>query len=335
MKAIRGATTVESDTPECIREEVKRLLLEIKSQNALNIDDIICIMFSTTADIHSFYPAKAAREAGFENCALYSSVEPDISGALKLCIRVMVLCESCSQVKHIYLNGAKKLRGDLTEKITIALDGPAGSGKSTLAKALARDYNILYLDTGAMYRAAALQCLREGIDPEDGEIVEKLLEQTDISVDYVNGEQVTMLNGENVNGEIRTNAVSMAASAVSAHKYVRQKMVELQRQIAQKTSCVLDGRDIGTNVLPDAKFKFYIDASAEIRAERRFKESQLKKFNESYEDILKDIIKRDEQDKTREFAPLCKADDAVVVDTSNMTAEEVLQTIKNKIQEKI
>lgn len=335
MKAIRGATTIESDTPECIRAEVKRLLLEIEQVNALTAEDIICIMFSTTDDIHSFYPAKAAREAGFESCALYSSVEPDIGGALTLCIRVMLLCENVESVKHVYLNGAKKLRGDLTEKLNIALDGPAGSGKSTLAKALAKDYNILYLDTGAMYRAVALQCLKSGIDPENVAEVEKMLQNTVIDVKYIKGEQVTLLNGENVNGEIRTNAVSMAASVVSSHKCVRVKMVELQRAIAKNISCVLDGRDIGTNVLPDAKFKFYIDAAAEVRAERRYKENQAKGLSDSYDEILRDIIKRDNQDKSREFAPLCKAADAIAVDTSNMTAEEVLQFIKNKIQEKI
>lgn len=335
MKAIRGATTIEKDSPECIRAEVKRLLLEIERVNALTAEDIICIMFSTTDDIHSFYPAKAAREAGFERCALYSSVEPEIVGALKLCIRVMLLCENVESVKHVYLNGAKKLRGDLTEKLNIALDGPAGSGKSTLAKALAKDYNILYLDTGAMYRAVALQCLKSSVEPTNGDEVKKMLTDTDIDVKYINGEQVTLLNGLNVNGEIRTNAVSMAASAVSAHKCVRVKMVELQRAIAKNTSCVLDGRDIGTNVLPDAKFKFYIDASAEVRAERRFKENQTKGLAGSYSEILNDIVKRDSQDKSREFAPLCVAADAVVVDTSNMSAGEVLQFIKNKIQEKI
>lgn len=335
MKAIRGATTIESDTPECIRAEVKKLLSEIERVNALTAEDIICIMFSTTNDIHSFYPAKAAREAGFESCALYSSVEPDISGALRMCIRVMLLCENVESVKYVYLNGAKKLRGDLTENLNIALDGPAGSGKSTLAKALAKDYNILYLDTGAMYRAIALQCLKSGIAPDNAEQVEKLLKNTAVDVKYENGEQITLLNGENVNGEIRTNAVSMAASSVSSHKCVRVKMVELQRQIAKNTSCVLDGRDIGTNVLPDAKFKFYIDASAEVRAERRYKENQSKGLKESYNEILSDIIKRDNQDKSREFAPLCKADDAVIVDTSDMTTEEVLHFIKNKIQEKI
>ncbi len=335
MKAIRGATTIESDTPECIREEVKRLLLEIERVNGLAAKDIICIMFSTTDDIHSFYPAKAARESGFESCALYSSVEPEIGGALKMCIRVMLLCENVENIKYVYLNGAKKLRGDLTENLNIALDGPAGSGKSTLAKALAKDYNILYLDTGAMYRAVALQCIKLNIKPDNAEQVEKTFKNMTIDVKYIGGEQVTLLNGENVNGEIRTNAVSMAASSVSAHKCVRVKMVELQRQIAKNTSCVLDGRDIGTNVLPDAKFKFYIDASAEVRAERRYKENLAKGLSGSYDEILSDIIKRDNQDKSREFAPLCKAVDAVVVDTSDMTAEEVLHFIKNKIQEKI
>jgi len=148
MIAIRGAITVNEDCVEQIKEAVNQMLSEIVSKNGLKQDDIICIMLSNTADIKSYYPAKAAREIGFSNCALYSSLEPEIDGSLKLCIRVMLLVEKQIKPVHVYLKGAKSLRKDITSKLNIALDGPAGSGKSTVAKILAKDFDILYLDIG-------------------------------------------------------------------------------------------------------------------------------------------------------------------------------------------
>ena len=159
MKAIRGATTVNVDCAEEIKESVKELLGEIKALNKLKNEEIICIMFSNTADIKSYYPAKAARECGFVNCALFSSLEPEIDGALKMCIRVMLLIEKDILPKHIYLNEAINLRKDISQLLNIAIDGPAGSGKSTVARAIAKKLNILCLDTGAMYRACALKCV--------------------------------------------------------------------------------------------------------------------------------------------------------------------------------
>ncbi len=335
MIAIRGATTVESDTPEQIKKNVKELLVKIKESNCLSFEDIICIMFSNTSDIRSFYPAKAAREAGFFSSALYSSLEPDIEGSLKKCIRVMLLADSNMPPKHVYLNGAVNLRRDIVKKLNVAIDGPAGSGKSTISKIIASKFDILHLDTGAMYRACAVACLRSGTDYKDEEKVKALLLNTDISVKYENGRQVTLLNGEEINEELRSPDVSMVASTVSAHKFVREKMVDLQRKIAEECPCVLDGRDIGTNVLPRAEHKFFLTASPEVRADRRSKENAEKGFNQPYDEVLREIKLRDEQDKNRKIAPLVKADDAIEVDTSDMTIEAVVDFIAKSIQEKI
>ncbi len=335
MKAIRGATTLAEDTPHEVRSKVKELLDEIVNVNGIKSDDLICVMFSSTGDIRSFYPAKAAREAGYSSCALYSSLEPDIMGSMPLCIRVMALAEINRAAKHVYLHGARSLRKDITEIINIALDGPAGSGKSTVSKLVAEKLDILSLDTGAMYRAAALKCIREGVDYAEKNQVERVIENINLRVTYSGGKQLTLLDGEDVSGQIRTPQVSMLSSYVSAYPFVRAKMVELQRKIAAEVSCVLDGRDIGTNVLPDCPYKFFLTAAPEIRARRRYDEDKLKGSDQTFEEILKEINERDKQDKNRAFAPLKCADDAIVIDTSDMTAEEVAQTICKKVQEKI
>lgn len=335
MKAIRGATTVNSDTADEIKSSVKELLGEINEQNGLKAEEIICILFSNTEDIRSFYPAKAAREAGYFSAPLYSSLEPDIEGSLKNCIRVLVFADIDRPPKHIYLKGAKILRKDIANVINIAIDGPAGSGKSTISHIIAKKLDILCLDTGAMYRACALACVYKKVDAENENAVEKLLEHIDLSVKYLEGEQRTLLGGKDVSDKIRTPEISMLASKVSALKCVREKMVDLQREIAKNTSCILDGRDIGTNVLPDAKFKFYLDASPEIRAKRRYAENIQKGYEASYEKVLADVILRDKQDVMRKIAPLKRADDAVFIDTTDMTVEEVVNFILNKIQEKI
>ena len=337
MQVIRGATTIERDCAEEIFASVKTLLDEIFSQNALLKEEIRCFVFSLTSDIHSFHPAKAARECGYDYAPLFACVEPDIDGGLPLCIRVMIFTELSfgKAVKHVYQKGAKTLRKDLSEIMNIALDGPAGSGKSTVAKALAKEYNILYLDTGAMYRACGLKAIRLGIDPQDKESVEKLLQTLDVQVEYKEGSQHTILDGEDVSTEIRQNAVSMAASHISAHRAVREKMVELQRKIAKSMSCVLDGRDIGTAVLPDANFKFFVTADSKVRAQRRYKELLGRGQTVDFDALHAEIQQRDKQDSEREFSPLRQAADAVLVDTSDMTAEEVVAYIKSIIQKKI
>ncbi len=335
MTVIRGATTIAQDDKEEIRKAVGELLEQIESRNGLARSEVMSIVFSSTSDIHSYYPAKAAREAGFESCSLFSAQEPEIDGGLKLCIRAMLFVEKNLTPTHVYLRGAKSLRKDIAQKINIAIDGPAGSGKSTIAKRLAEDLHILYLDTGAMYRACALKALDAGIDVESEEQICDMLRGLSLNIEYENGAQKTVLDGKDVSEEIRRPRVSMAASTVSKYRSVRLKMVEKQREIAQKMSCVLDGRDIGTFVLPEADFKFYLTASPEVRAKRRYDELVAKGYSVDFDALREEIVRRDEQDMNREIAPLKQADDAVLVDTSDLTVEEVLKTVKRKMQERI
>ena len=337
MTIIRGATTIEQDNKEQISDSVKELLDEIFSVNGLKKEEIRGFLFSLTTDIHSYHPAKAARECGYDYAPLFACIEPDIHGALPLCIRLMLFTELTDNrtVQHIYQKRAKALRKDISEILNIALDGPAGSGKSTIAKALARDYNILYLDTGAMYRACGLKALRLGIDPKDGVAVEKMLPALDVKVEYKEGTQHTILDGEDVSLAIRENAVSMAASSISAHPCVRMKMVELQREIARGTSCVLDGRDIGSTVLPNAKYKFFITADSKVRAMRRYKELSARGEVVDFDKLHAEILARDKQDSEREFSPLVCAKDAVVIDTSDMDIQAVVNAVKAVIQSTI
>lgn len=337
MTIIRGATTIEKDCKEEVSSAVKELLEEIFACNHLKKEEVKGFLFSLTTDIHSYHPAKAARECGYDFAPLFAAVEPEIDNGLNLCIRLMLFTELLDDrlSKHVYQRRAKALRKDITEIMNIALDGPAGSGKSTIAKVLAKDYNILYLDTGAMYRACGLKALRLGVDPKDGVGVEKILPVLDVKVEYRDGKQHTLLDGEDVSLAIRENAVSMAASDISAHPCVRIKMVEMQREIARGMSCVLDGRDIGSKVLPDAKFKFFITADSKVRAQRRYKELMARGEQVDFDALHQEIILRDKQDSERAFSPLVCAADAVVVDTSDMSVEEVVALIKGTIQSKI
>lgn len=332
MTIIRGATTIDIDCKEEISTAVQELLDEIFSVNNLKKDEVKGFLFSLTTDIHSYHPAKAARECGYDFAPLFAAIEPEIQGALPLCIRLMLFTEKEGAARHVYQKGAKVLRKDISEILNIALDGPAGSGKSTIAKIIAKDYNILYLDTGAMYRACGLKALQSGVDLKDEKAVEEMLSSLNLKVEYRDGKQCTILDGEDVSSAIRENAVSMAASNISAHACVRKKMVEMQREIAKGMSCVLDGRDIGSVVLPDAKYKFFITADSRVRAQRRFDELSARGENVDFEKLHTEIVARDKQDSEREFAPLCCAEDAVVVDTSSMSVEEVVAKIKGTIQ---
>lgn len=213
------------------------------------------------------------------------------------------------------------------QRLNIAIDGPAGAGKSTVAKAVAARLGIRYLDTGAMYRAMALLMIRNGVDLSDTERIISLAETADISIAYEKGEQVVLLNGENVNAFLRTEAVGNAASAVSAIGAVRKKLVQLQQQLAAKSDCIMDGRDIGTCVLPDASCKIYLTASSAVRAKRRFDELTAKGEECDYDKILADIEARDYRDMHREISPLKQAPDAILVDSSDMTVEEVVDRI--------
>ncbi len=209
----------------------------------------------------------------------------------------------------------------------IAIDGPAGAGKSTIARAVAKRMGILYVDTGAMYRAMALFMLREGVDPGDESRIDDKCREADITIRYEGDEQVVYLNGENVNPYLRTEEVGNMASATSARPKVREKMVELQHTLAAQSDCVMDGRDIGTCVLPDAQVKIYLTASSAVRARRRFDELEKKGQPCDLETIRKDIEERDYRDMHREHSPLCRAKDAILVDSSDMTIEEVIAHI--------
>ena len=215
----------------------------------------------------------------------------------------------------------------------IALDGPSGSGKSTLAKAISKKLNILYLDTGAMYRACGLKAKKLGISTKDEQAVSTFINDIDIKIAYKDGAQVTMLDGEDVSLKIRENDISMLASNISALKCVREKLVALQREIAKEQSCVLDGRDIGTNVLPFAKYKFFITASTKERTKRRYKELKEKGMEVDFDTLYKEIETRDYNDSHREFAPLRQADDAILVDTTSMNIEEVINFVLSYVKE--
>ncbi len=216
-------------------------------------------------------------------------------------------------------------------RINIAIDGPAGAGKSTIAKAVAKALGIYYLDTGAMYRAVAYAAVKEGADIGDQKQVEELIGKVDLRTEYDNGDQVVLLAGENVMPYIRTPEISKAASDISAYPCVRLKLAAMQREVAQKYDVVLDGRDIGTFVLPDASYKFFLTGDAEVRARRRCLELEEKGIKRAFDNVLSEMIKRDANDSARSFAPLKKADDAVLIDTTNMNADEVLEAVLQRI----
>ena len=218
--------------------------------------------------------------------------------------------------------------------INIAIDGPAGAGKSTIAKKVAKSRGYIYVDTGAMYRAMALYLIRENVAATDTAGIESACENADISIEYVNGEQVVLLNGENVNAFLRTEEVGNMASASSVNGKVRAKLQELQQKLAATTDVVMDGRDIGTAVLPNADVKIFLTASSLVRAERRYKELIAKGEEADIKKIEADIIERDHRDMTRELNPLTQAVDAVLVDSSYMTIDEVVACIDGIINEK-
>lgn len=209
----------------------------------------------------------------------------------------------------------------------IAIDGPSGAGKSTIAKAVATRLGIDYIDTGAMYRAVGLKMLNHNMPMEESQALRRLLENTDI--DFSRGNII--LDGQTVNDQIRTPEVSMAASACSALGMVRSKLVELQRRMGERKSVIMDGRDIGTNVLPDAEYKFFLTASTEERARRRWKELLARGEKISFEKVLKDIEMRDYNDSTRELNPLRRAEDAVEIDSTSMSVEDVVKDICDRI----
>lgn len=216
----------------------------------------------------------------------------------------------------------------------IAIDGPAGAGKSTIARKVAAELGFVYVDTGAMYRAMAYYFLQHGISSEDQQAVEAACPDIRVTIEYQDGEQQVLLNGENVNAYIRTEQVSLMTSKVSQYPKVREKLVSLQKQLAAEQNVIMDGRDIGTCVLPDADAKIYLTASVRERATRRYKEQIEKGMQADLSEIEADIEKRDYQDMHREVSPLCQAEDAVLVDSSDMTIGEVVEEIIRIFEEK-
>ena len=219
--------------------------------------------------------------------------------------------------------------------VSVAIDGPSGAGKSTLARRLAAELGYIYVDTGAMFRTIGLYALRAGKDPKDNEAVNALLPEISLKFAFIGGEQHIYLNGEDVSTAIRTEEVGMAASAVGANPEVRAFLLGMQRDMAKTQDVLMDGRDIGTVVLPDATVKIFLTASPEARATRRWKEYQQKGVEVSYEEVLADVRQRDYQDTHRAAAPLRQADDAQLLDTSEMNFEQSLEAMKKMIVEKV
>ena len=216
----------------------------------------------------------------------------------------------------------------------IALDGPAGAGKSTIAKIIAKRLGLPYLDTGAMYRAMALCAFSEGVSLTDAEKVDELLNRTDIRVAYLDDGQHVFVNGTDVTGRLREEEIGKGASLISKLRCVRDKLAGMQRDIAHETHAVLDGREIGTFVIPETPYKFYVTATAEERALRRVRQLEEKGENPDYQLILKDIEARDYQDSHRDYAPLKQAEDAVLIDTTHMTIDEAVDAVLKALEEK-
>lgn len=336
IAVIRGATTVNSDTVKDICESVTELVGKLVSENCLNTEDnkpIFCII-SSTADITAYYPARAVRESGILDCPLFSCLEPPIKGSLPMCVRVMVEAVGLDSARHVYLRGAKVLRPDLCGTFAVAIDGPSGAGKSTIAKLLAKSLNMTYLDTGAMYRAIGLKMHNSGISISDEAGINRILCDTDISVEYKDGVQKVYLDGKDVGEEIRKHYVSKLASDFSAIESVRKKLVEMQRKIASERDCILDGRDIGTKVLPNAPVKFFLTASTEVRAKRRYDELTAKGEKCDFVTVKKDIESRDYNDSHRKVDPLKRAADAIEIDSSDMSVEQVVAKMTEEIERK-
>ena len=219
-------------------------------------------------------------------------------------------------------------------RLIIAIDGPSGAGKSTLAKRLAKDLGFIYLDTGAMYRALALKVLRQAVDLADDGRIGRLVEETEIDLRHRAGNLEVVLDGEDVSGQIRTPAVSQMASKVSALKKVRDRMLVLQRAMSRRGSVVAEGRDIGTVIFPQAEVKIFLDASPEERARRRYQELKAAGRQVELQETLREIEERDKRDSERDIAPLCKAEDALLVDSSSVDAEHVAALVLNQIRNK-
>lgn len=345
--AIRGAITVEVNTPQDILDKTTVLLETIIEKNQIDYEDIVSIIFTGTKDLDSQYPAVAARQLGMVDIPLFCCQEMYVRGSLEKCIRILIHIQThkTKNIKHIYLEGAKSLRPDLLHSelerepkekksdriMTIAIDGPAGAGKSTIARIVSKSLNIIYLDTGAMYRAVAYKMLNSKIDLKDNRAILDALDSTNIEIVYNEDVQRVILDGHDITPLIRTSEISIAASKVAVIPEVRKKLVEIQRRIAKTKPLVMDGRDIGSYVLPDASIKFYLTASLDERAKRRWKEMSIKGIEQDIQSIRRDIQERDAKDQSRSFAPLKQVKDAILIDTTDKSIEEVSEEILGHI----
>lgn len=339
--SIRGAITIEENTKENIVTNTEILLNEIIEKNNINKENIINIVFSATKDITKAYPAIATRNIGITDCAIMCMQEMDVENSLPMCIRVMItvnLDAKKQDLYHIYLKDAKKLRPDIALKNTgfaVAIDGPAGSGKSTVSKIICKELSFIYVDTGAMFRTITLHCLQNNIDCSNEDKVTKEINNINVSLNFENGIQQIYLNDENVTEKIRTQEIAKNASIIAQIPSVREKLLNMQREIASNNNVIMDGRDIGTNVLPNANVKIYLDADIDERAKRRCEELSLKNEKFEYDKVRQGIIDRDNADKNRKIAPLKKAEDAITINTTNLSIYQVSDTIIKIIKENI
>ena len=337
MIAIRGATTVEDNTSDEILASAKELLTEILQSNCLDISDIISVIFTATNDLDQVYPAVAARELGITEAGLMCQQEMNVAGSLPKCLRIMIFAETGtlqSSARHIYMKGAVKLRPELSGPFAVAIDGPAGVGKGTVAKKLADSLNYIYVDTGAMYRAVAYFCVRNGISPSDASQVESVLPELGLSVEYKNNHQRLLISNTDVTDALRTPDISEASSKVAAISAVREKLLHLQRDIAADKNVVMEGRDIGTRVLPDAQVKIYLDAGIEERARRRFNDRASMGIGTDLDAIKRELEERDYRDTQREYSPLKRAAGAVLIDSTNMDEPQVVEAALRIVYDK-
>lgn len=340
MISIRGAITAAENTEEAILDASKEILLEIIEENDLKLSQIIDVIFSATKDLDAIYPAVAAREIGLTQAGLFCLQEMDVPGSLPLCLRVLLHAEvpgkKQSDARHIYLREAKGLRPDLVKKpiLSVAIDGPSGAGKSTVARQVAKAAGSVYIDTGAMYRAVALYNIRREFDLGDQAAIVANLSGINIDIRHDKEDrQRLILNGEDVTDALRSQQVAEGSSIVASYPPVRQKLVALQQGLARKYSVVMDGRDIGTHVLPDSKVKIYLDASLDERIRRRMGELEERGQPTPYSEVLGAIEARDYRDMNRTHAPLTQAKDAVYIKSDGMTVEEIVEVIIKLINE--
>ena len=339
MICIRGAIQAEN-TKQSIWQETETMLREAIQANDLALEEIVAIQFTATADLDAAYPAVAARKMGITEAALSCVAEMKVVGSLPRCLRMNLWVENGKaqkEAKHVYLGGAAVLRPDLAggKSFAVAIDGPAGCGKSTVAKQVASDLALIYIDTGAMYRAFSLYCMRLGLSTEQEEAVLPALSDFSMEFRNENGQRRVYLAGEDITQTIRTQQVGQGASNVARYLPVREKLVELQRHMAQGKRVIMDGRDIGTHVLPNAQLKIYLDAALEERAKRRLGELRENGQQATLPEVTAQIAARDDNDKNRQYHPLRQADDAIVIDSTDMTVEEVAAAIEQLAKERM